>query len=270
MNEPSFRWHDRRVLVTGCTGFLGSWVTRELLAAGAEVVGLVRDRAEPPAADGVRPVFGRVEDSFRLYSALAVHEVVAVFHLAGPAGPDRGTATVLDAVRLYNPRVPVVTARPAAEPVVVSPSLRVPLGVARFGEVFGGGDRKTFRVVPATAIGLITGDGSAPLEAAEPRDFVHAPDAARALVRLAESVAAVPRPHLQDVAFRSGWRFDDRGMADAVRAVFDGRAETLSENGPPDNPLGWRRATTLAGALSETVAWYREFLRGRSFGTRAA
>ena len=270
MDNPSSRWRGRRVLVTGCTGFLGSWVARELLAAGAEVVGLVRDRAEPPAADGVRPVFGRVEDSFRLYSALAVHEVAAVFHLADPSGPDRGTATVLDAVRLYNPRVPVVTARPAAEPVAVSPSLRVPFGVARFGEVFGGGDRKTVRVVPATAIGLITGDGSAPTEPGGPRDFVYAPDAARALVRLAESVAAVPLAHLQDVGFRSGWQFDDRGMADAVRAAFDGRAEAVSENGPPDNPLGWRRATTLAAALSETVAWYREFLRGRFFGTRAA
>src|SRR5205814_608456 len=138
------------------------------------------------------------------------------------------------------------------------------------GEVFGGGDRKTFRVVPATAIGLITGDGSPPAEPGGPRDFVYAPDAARALLRLAESVAAVPRPHLQDVAFRSGWQFDGGGMANAVRAVFDGRAAGVSENGPPDNPLGWRRATTLAGALSETVAWYREFLRGRSFGTRAA
>jgi uncharacterized protein YbjT (DUF2867 family) len=37
-------WTDRNVLVTGCTGLLGSWITEELVALGANVVGLVRDR----------------------------------------------------------------------------------------------------------------------------------------------------------------------------------------------------------------------------------
>ena len=37
-------WKERRVFVTGCTGILGSWLTLALLDAGAEVVGLIRDR----------------------------------------------------------------------------------------------------------------------------------------------------------------------------------------------------------------------------------
>ena len=37
-------WRDRRVLVTGFTGLLGSHLTQELVEEGAEVVGLVRDR----------------------------------------------------------------------------------------------------------------------------------------------------------------------------------------------------------------------------------
>ena len=36
-------WQQRRVLVTGCTGLLGSWMTEELIDRGAQVVGLVRD-----------------------------------------------------------------------------------------------------------------------------------------------------------------------------------------------------------------------------------
>ena len=36
-------WRDRRVLVTGCTGVLGSWLTVKLVELGADVVGLVRD-----------------------------------------------------------------------------------------------------------------------------------------------------------------------------------------------------------------------------------
>ena len=36
-------WLDRPVLVTGCTGFLGSWLTIALVDAGAAVAGLIRD-----------------------------------------------------------------------------------------------------------------------------------------------------------------------------------------------------------------------------------
>lgn len=268
MDTPSSRWRGRRVLVTGCTGFLGGWVVRELLAAGAEVVGLVRDRAADAAAhlpaDRFRPIYGRVENAFRFYSALAVHEAAAVFHLAGA-----GDATVLDSVRLYNPRVPVVIARPTGDsPVTTNP--RVPLGVARFGELFGGGDRKTYRVVPATAINLLTGDRSASAPTDGPRDFVYVADAARACLLLADAVAADPCPQVTDVTFRSGWQLDDREMAAAVRAAFDGRNPGHGGGEPPENPLGWCPAATLPGALSETVAWYRGFLRTRFFGTRAA
>ena len=41
-NELSF-WQDRPVLVTGCTGLLGSWLTETLVKAGSDVVGLIRD-----------------------------------------------------------------------------------------------------------------------------------------------------------------------------------------------------------------------------------
>jgi CDP-glucose 4,6-dehydratase len=36
-------WLGKRVLVTGATGFIGSWLTAELIREGAEVVALVRD-----------------------------------------------------------------------------------------------------------------------------------------------------------------------------------------------------------------------------------
>ena len=36
-------WQGRSVLVTGCTGLLGSAMTRSLVDLGANVVGLIRD-----------------------------------------------------------------------------------------------------------------------------------------------------------------------------------------------------------------------------------
>ena len=36
-------WRDRPTLVTGATGLLGSWLTRRLIEAEADVVCLVRD-----------------------------------------------------------------------------------------------------------------------------------------------------------------------------------------------------------------------------------
>jgi CDP-glucose 4,6-dehydratase len=36
-------WKFRNVFITGCSGFLGYWLTEHLLGEGAHVVGLVRD-----------------------------------------------------------------------------------------------------------------------------------------------------------------------------------------------------------------------------------
>ena len=36
-------WKDRRVFLTGCTGFIGYWLAERLLQEGAELTGLVWD-----------------------------------------------------------------------------------------------------------------------------------------------------------------------------------------------------------------------------------
>lgn len=136
MDQPLSDWSDRRVFVTGCTGFLGTWVVRDLLAAGADVVALVRDRVRDcelvrdGLIDRVAVVRGRVEDEFRLRQTLAIHEVDAVFHLAGPPAdaPDRDflSARWFDAVRSA-----ARVACPAAVLVVPVPADRAGRLVAR-------------------------------------------------------------------------------------------------------------------------------------------
>ncbi|MDQ2809164.1 MAG: GDP-mannose 4,6-dehydratase [Chloroflexota bacterium] len=81
-------WQDRPTFVTGATGLVGAWVVRRLLAAGAEVVCLVRDWV--PQAElvrtgllaQVRVVRGEVSDQALLERALGEYEIHTVIHLA--------------------------------------------------------------------------------------------------------------------------------------------------------------------------------------------
>ncbi len=81
-------WDDRNVFVTGCTGILGSWMTRELVARGANVVGLVRDRVPHSLVlhtqewNDVTTVHGCVEDFPTVERTLNEYEIDTVLHLA--------------------------------------------------------------------------------------------------------------------------------------------------------------------------------------------
>ncbi|MGD8858228.1 MAG: GDP-mannose 4,6-dehydratase, partial [Chloroflexota bacterium] len=81
-------WQDRRVLVTGCSGFLGSWLSKRLTAVGADVIGLIRDQV--PDSELVRSgqlskiyvVAGDVNDYALIERTLAEYEIDTIFHLA--------------------------------------------------------------------------------------------------------------------------------------------------------------------------------------------
>ena len=118
-------WQGRRVLVTGATGLVGAWLTRDLLAKGADVVALARDW--DPQSELIRSgdvnrvtvVNGVVEDLATVTRALNHNSCDTVFHLAaqtqvGAAYRDpyetfesnvRGTHTLLEACRRLGSRI---------------------------------------------------------------------------------------------------------------------------------------------------------------------
>ncbi len=79
-------WRKKNVFITGCTGLLGSWMTKQLAEAGGNVVGLVRDvvpksnlfRSDFPA---INMVHGCLEDVEVIERALNEYEIDTVFHL---------------------------------------------------------------------------------------------------------------------------------------------------------------------------------------------
>jgi UDP-glucose 4-epimerase len=126
-NEES--WVDRRVLVTGGLGFIGSSVTVRLAEAGARVT--VLDALLPayggnrynvePVADRIRIVEGDVRDQALVASLVEGQDVV--FHFAAQVSyldsmedplldldiSLRGTLNVLESCRRVSPAVPVVS-----------------------------------------------------------------------------------------------------------------------------------------------------------------
>lgn len=87
MSDDTF-WLDRPVLVTGCTGLLGSWVARALADRGGRLTGLVRDWV--PDSNFYRMgldrqtavVRGSLEDYLLVERLLAEYEIDTVFHVA--------------------------------------------------------------------------------------------------------------------------------------------------------------------------------------------
>ena len=85
--ERSPFWRQRRVLVTGASGMVGSWLVKALLAAEASVIVLVHD-ADPQTelyrSGDIRrcsTVLGSLQDLWSLERAVTEHEADTVFHL---------------------------------------------------------------------------------------------------------------------------------------------------------------------------------------------
>lgn len=267
-------WRGRKVMVTGSTGFLGEAVTRELLQLDATVIAVVENRfllsqfSRERSAKRLNVMYGRIEDTCALYTALAIHEISVIFHLADCAGEpgrpgsriegdDRGMAAVMRAAALRHPLLPVIAVRPSEQLRLVGaePGGTVPHGIARFGELFGAGDRQLTHLVPKHITALLAGQRPVAADSLA-RDHVFTQDAARACIAVAEAVGTGSTR--VEANFRSGWNWTEAELSHLVSETIAGRPPQSASGSAPENPFGWKPEVAVTTALSETVAWYRE------------
>ena len=87
MKEESF-WVNRKVMVTGATGFIGMWLVNELVCKGANVFALVRNSSDEihlnkSQCKGILElIIGSVEDLNILETAIRSKKIEIIFHLA--------------------------------------------------------------------------------------------------------------------------------------------------------------------------------------------
>jgi len=113
-------WKGKNVLVTGADGFIASWIAKELIARGTNVITIVRDIKKPRISldllgirDKITVVQGDITDYDIVQRVLNEYSIDTCFHLAAQAivgiankspistfdSNIKGTWTILEAVR---------------------------------------------------------------------------------------------------------------------------------------------------------------------------
>jgi CDP-glucose 4,6-dehydratase len=318
-------WSGRKVLVTGATGIIGSWLVKELVARSADVVALVLD-SNPQTElyrsgtiGRVHVVNGRLEDFSTVNRAVVAYSVDTVLHLGAQAIVEvatmsplatfetniRGTWNVLEVCRQHRsfverivvassdkaygeqddlpytedmalrPRYPYEVSKSCADMIAQSyhQTYNLPVGIARCGNVYGGGDLNWTRIVPGTVKALY--HKQQPLLRSDGkyiRDYIYVNDVVRAYLALAEGLDS-ESVRGQSFNFSSESRITVLEIVDDIRrqmgcnhiqpvvlntAKGEIRNQYLS-SAKATQLLGWKAQYTLEEGLQETICWYQEF-----------
>jgi len=321
---PQSFWQGRRVLVTGCSGLLGSWMTRELLERGATVVGLIRDYVPQSnlilgdMLGKITVIRGEIEDYPLLERTINEYEIDSVFHLAaqaivGTANRNpistlktniEGTWNLLEACRRtklptriviassdkaygIQPKLPYTEdmSLSGSYPYDVSKSCTdlishmyfatygLPVCITRCGNFFGGGDLNFNRIVPGTIQSVlrnqrpvIRSDGTLI------RDYVYVLDVVEAYLCLAERMGN-PAIHGEAFNFSSETQLSVLELTNEILRLMgrEDLAPTIMNEAKGEiqhqylsaekarRLLAWQPKYSRDEALSQTIAWYKNF-----------
>jgi CDP-glucose 4,6-dehydratase len=334
-------WHNRRVFLTGHTGFKGGWLALWLASKGAIVRGYSLDPCTTPSlfteariGSVLEDIRGDIRNPTTLNEALTSFAPEVVFHLAAqplvrysyddPIGTFEtnilGTARVLDAVRrtpsvravvsvttekcyenkewLWGYREtdplggydPYSSSKACAE--IVSAAFRqsyfpvdriadhhCAIATARAGNVIGGGDWSTDRLIPDLVRGFLTGE---PVRIRRPhaiRPWQHVLEPVLGYIQLAEHLLSAD-PARFATAFNFGPSDDDAQTVGwiverMVQHWGDGASWILDEDPSVHEAgylkldasharaeLAWHPRLQLQTTLHWLVDWYKAWQSG--------
>lgn len=335
MVGPAGFWQDKRVFVTGHTGFKGSWLCLWLKSKGAEVFGFALEPPTQPnmftvarVADGMAMnVSGDIRDQTKVAAAMRDALPDIVFHLAAQSlvrcsydDPARtfatnvmGTVNVLEAVRAsksvravinvtsdkcYENREwlwayreneslggydPYSSSKACSELLTAAyrrsfmNDAQVALASARSGNVIGGGDWATDRLVPDV---LRAVDRNEPVKVRSPdaiRPWQHVLEPLLGYLMLAEQLCT------RGAEYAEAWNFGPRdaelrSVKWLVERVCEAHPQVKWEQAEGAQPheaaylkldsskahvrLNWKQRWSLETALARTLEWHEGWRHG--------
>ncbi len=328
-------WNDKRIFVTGHTGFKGGWLSLWLQSLGAKVYGYALDAPTEPYFFGVARVgegmagntFADIRDAAAFTRAMQAAQPDVIFHLAAQPlvhcsyeDPVEtydvnvmGTVNLLEAVRAtpgvravvnvttdkcYENREwvwgyredealgghdPYSSSKACSELVTAAyrrsflDGAGVAVASARAGNVIGGGDWATDRLLPDFLRAI---DAGAALQIRSPnsiRPWQHVLEPLSGYLLLAE------RLFNEQAAFAEAWNFGSanedarpvRWIVERLVSATPGAAWTSVATPRPHEArnlkldsskararLNWRPRWQLATALDKTLEWHTAWRRG--------
>ena len=125
---------EKKILITGGTGFLGTHIVRQLIESGAKNLRVMASSVPEWMTDsGVEPFEGSVTDRDSVVSA--VKNVSAIFHLAGKVSRDNNDAAVMNKVHVEGTRILCEAAKEAGVQTIVLASSSGTIAVSEDEEI---------------------------------------------------------------------------------------------------------------------------------------
>lgn len=126
---------EKKILITGGTGFLGTHIVRQFLEAGEKNLRVMASRVPAWMTDGgVEPCEGSVTN--REDVGNAVKNVLAIFHLAGKVSRDNNDAAAMNRIHLEGTRLLCEAAKEASVQTMILASSSGTIAVSEDASVF--------------------------------------------------------------------------------------------------------------------------------------